>query len=103
MVSRASKGKRTRYPESMIISVFFCPNLSAKNPDIVPPIAEVTRIPKRMYVFIVSETCHTCSRKIAKLLVAVKMASLNKKYARRKSATLDDEISNFVAAILDCK
>src|SRR3989338_6848528 len=69
-------------------------------PDKIPPIAEVINMPNKIYVFVVSETCHTCSKNMGKLLDAVKMASLNKKYASKKNPTLDNENNNLVSYII---
>src|SRR3989344_8374897 len=69
-------------------------------PDKIPPIAEVINMPNKIYVFVVSETCHTCSKNMGKLLDAVKMASLNKKYASKKNPTLDNENNNLVSCII---
>ena len=78
-VASPMRGNRITHPERMNKSVRLCPHLSAMYPDSVPPIAEVIKIPSKMYVFIVSETPQTCSRNMGKLLEAVRMASLNRK------------------------
>src|SRR3989338_3423781 len=84
-------------PEIINTRVRLCPKRSAIIPDTSPPIPEVTRIPNKMYVFIVSDTPHTCSKKIGKLFDAVRMASLKRKYASRKSAIPGNRKSLFVS------
>ena len=78
------KGKITTQPERINTIVLLCPKRSAINPETSPPIADVKTIPKRIYVFIVSDTPHTCSKKIGKLFDAVRMASLKKKIGENK-------------------
>ena len=79
------------------MSVLLWPKRSARKPASVPPIADVIKIPNRRYVLVVSEMCQTCSRKIGKLFAAVKIASLNKKYAKRKKLTLEKDNKRFVS------
>src|SRR3989344_975654 len=78
---KARIGKIKIQPIIITTRVFLWPILSAISPDIIPPTEEVTKAPNNIYVLIVSDTSQTLSKKIGKLLAAVKTASFKKKKA----------------------